>query len=272
MLKKTGLFFIAAAFLFCGITMIIYVIPLSQISFAQNDNLPAEKIVPKNDDVKFMSLCPSVTLTLIDKDTHQAELDIKNESDKEILAFQLRLNGGSKIMSYTPTSSIFFEPHTTQRQKVFFPVGEKGKALPNILITLETILFIDGSAEGNLDTAKSIKNTMRGLKYQLKTLIPAMEELDSNLQAKSILDKTTSIKTAVRKTERLFYKTDDSFSDDFNAGIIYAQQSVSRAFNELEENLSKGERSQENSFVQYTHTLDELKDGLKRLSLIEEVK
>lgn len=251
--------------LFVILFTIFIVLGLAFFSDSSTNKLSAQSkkssfTLSKKDDVKTTSLIPMVRFSFVKKENERIVVEINNNSGKDITAYQIRLDTGSKLLVDRSISGIYRKSEEKYEQEI--PISNSNTDTSEAIseITLDTAVFSDNSSEGDEKVALYIKEHREGIKRQLEKIIPLLNELDLNLTAIMISDKSNFITSTKKEVEKLSDKT-DNVSDAVNDGLRDAKRTVKRLLDNLEQNLS-----QENSFRNYSYGVKELKEWLSRLS------
>ncbi len=217
--------------------------------------------MPSN--IKVKSLSSTIQITLLENLEYEAVLEIKNNSIKDVTAYQFRLSNGSELLVDRSISGNYLKPNTVFKQNIRLPMYEDESSEKISEITLETVVFSDNSIDGNNISGKYITDRRLGIRSQLEVLLPILEGLVLNLQSNVIQDKYSFIKATRNKLDTTSYQSRNSISTGFEEGVSDIRQTAVNLLNNLEENLSQS--SVNNPYEIYSKDVIELNNWRKRL-------
>ena len=219
---------------FAVLTGMVFLVAFAMILSARNHRAPSNAITvtgqTKGDAVltaEFLNDQVTIRLTNNHKDT--------------IIAFVIRIGDTNIItvdFAYSEVRAGIEPGDTLQRE---YHAGlRKGSQLPTV--SLLTVLFKDGTEEGDSKFAQRIRDQRLGQKVQMIRTLRVLEKEgqlpdDLGTLKKHILaamDTDESETRIILKELRPALRADDKLSDDFRNGLQWGREGILRTFEDIE--------------------------------------
>ena len=193
---------------------------------------------------KTMSLQVSVEPNISSLPTFR--LKLLNDSTKAVRAFtyETLVDGKQRLtgMPNKPEGGVLIEPGATNEQELRFPLdakttstGEAPAALPDLTVMVTSVVFADGTYEGDLYQAARYRAIVLGERTQLKRILEILRP-DTAVTSLDILNAQVSDLTwyVYERTFEAFVKGMGGFNEkmkeDLHEGVELASSSIQRAF------------------------------------------
>lgn len=212
----------------------------------------------KQKEVKVKSLSPTTTLRLLETSGTSCFVEITNNSNKEITAYQIALNDGSKVLVDRAISGIYLKSNSSFKERIQLPADNNSNFTE---IVLETVVFNDNSSNGENNAATHIRERRSAIKNQLVRLLPILEDMKLYIPSAGVI---MTIQAKKKDIENLSFKpVNDRSKKAYNEGIIDGKNTVENVLKDLEIELSQNNNN--NSSKNYSDRLNQIKGWLYRL-------